>query len=129
MNAPDRYVTVISFRAHEDLEIPQVQNAHLATRPTSLSNIPTWSAFKMVLNAGNYENPTNAKPVGIGDGPWKKERVAGPSCRPPVHVELDLIDDVLPRHELFLLDEGEKKVEYEPETRMFHLHHSSTTPS
>ena len=34
-----------------------------------------------------------------------------------VQVQHDLPPD---RHELFLLDEGEKKVEHEPETRMFH---------
>ena len=86
----------------------------------------------MVLKTGNYENPTNIKAVGIGDGKWAKEEVPGPYCGRtgrPVHLELDLIDDVQRRHELFLLDEGEKKVEHEPETRKSHtIHHSSTTP-
>ena len=41
-----------------------------------------------------------------------------------VGTKVDVTDDLPPdRHELFLLDEGEKKVEYEPETRMFHPFH------
>ena len=90
----------------------------------------------MVLKTGNYENPTNIKAVGIGDGKWAKEEVPGPYCGRtgrPVHLELDLIDDVQRRHELFLLDEGEKKVEHEPETRKSHppplIHSPHANPS
>lgn len=37
-----------------------------------------------------------------------------------VMTKVDVTDDLPPeRHELFLLDDGEKKVEYEVETRMF----------
>ena len=71
----------------------------------------------MKVSPGKYENPGNTQTSGGLDQDSKWAQLA------PVRTtfrQLELaIDSPLERHELFLLDDGEKKVEYEVETRMF----------
>jgi hypothetical protein len=72
--------------------------------------------FKMVIVPGKYKNPGNTQTSGGLDQDWKWALVPVKTT----YRQLELaIDSPLERHELFLLDDGEKKVEYEVETRMF----------
>ena len=71
----------------------------------------------MKISPGKYENPGNTLTSGGLDQDSKWSRLVPIQ---PTHRAFDLsIDSPLERHELFLLDDGEKKVEYEVETRMF----------
>ncbi len=63
-------------------------------------------------------------PVGVGSHAFRHFPTQDPRIHGNTGAQIDPTEDSPPeRHELFLLGDGEKKVEYEPETRTFHPTH------
>ena len=129
MNAPDRYVTLISSSVYKMPPKFRAHNTYFAAH--------IFPQKQFICRASNMSNTLNVTPKKGGQLPvglWSN--ASGYSCNKDpringnVGTKVDVTDDLPPeRHELFLLSDGEKKVEYEPETRTFYPTHEINDPS